>query len=84
MRIGGSYVVGGFLPLLPYMILPTTGAGLVWSAIVTFAALVIFGAVKGRFTGVDIWKSAFQTSLIGAIAAGAAFLLARVVSGAPT
>lgn len=84
MRIGGSYVVGGFIPLVPYMVLPTTQLALIWSAILTFIALVIFGAVKGRFTGVSIWKSALQTAVIGAVAAGAAFLLARLVSGSPT
>jgi VIT1/CCC1 family predicted Fe2+/Mn2+ transporter len=83
-RIGGSYVVGGLIPLLPYMLLPSTRLGLIWSAIVTFAALVLFGAVKGRFTGVSIWKSAVQTSLIGAIAAAVAFFLARLVSGPAT
>ncbi len=80
-RIGGSYVVGGLLPLIPYMVLPSTRLGLIWSAIVTFAALVVFGAVKGRFTGVSIWRSALQTSAIGAVAAAAAFALARLVSG---
>jgi VIT1/CCC1 family predicted Fe2+/Mn2+ transporter len=83
MRIGGSYVVGGLIPLTPYMVLPTTQLGLIWSAIVTFIALVLFGSVKGHFTGVSIWKSALQTSCIGAIAAGVAFLLARLVNGAP-
>lgn len=81
MRIGGSYVIGGLIPLLPYMLLPTTRAGLVWSAIVTFIALVVFGAVKGRFTGVSVWRSAVQTSLIGGIAAAVAFFLARLVNG---
>jgi VIT1/CCC1 family predicted Fe2+/Mn2+ transporter len=82
-RIGGSYVVGGLIPLIPYMLLPTTTIGLVWSAIVTFVALVVFGAVKGYFTGLAVWKSALQTSLIGAIAAAVAFALARLVSGSP-
>jgi VIT1/CCC1 family predicted Fe2+/Mn2+ transporter len=81
MRIGGSYVIGGLIPLLPYMLLSTTREGLIWSAIVTFIALVAFGAVKGRFTGVSIWKSAVQTSLIGAVAAAVAFFLARLVNG---
>ena len=65
------------------MLLPSTQLGLIWSAIVTFVALVVFGAVKGRFTGVSIWKSALQTSLIGAIAAAVAFVLARLVNGSP-
>jgi VIT1/CCC1 family predicted Fe2+/Mn2+ transporter len=82
-RIGGSYVFGGLIPLIPYMVLPSTQLALIWSAIVTFAALVVFGAVKGRFTGVSVWKSALQTSTIGAVAAAVAFALARLVSGSP-
>jgi predicted membrane protein (TIGR00267 family) len=82
-RIGGSYVVGGLIPLLPYMLVADTRTGLIWSAILTFIALVVFGAVKGRFTGTSVWTSAWQTSLIGAIAAAVAFALARLVAGAP-
>jgi VIT1/CCC1 family predicted Fe2+/Mn2+ transporter len=80
-RIGGSYVLGGLIPLLPYMFVPSSRLALIWSALLTFIALVAFGAVKGRFTGVSIWKSAVQTSLIGAIAAAVAFFLARLVNG---
>jgi VIT1/CCC1 family predicted Fe2+/Mn2+ transporter len=83
LRIGGSYVVGGFIPLIPYMLLPSTQLGLIWSAILTFIALVVFGAVKGRFTGVSQVKSAIQTSLIGGIAAAVAFAIARLVNGSP-
>jgi VIT1/CCC1 family predicted Fe2+/Mn2+ transporter len=82
-RIGGSYVFGGLLPLVPYMLIPSTHEGLIWSAIVTFAALVVFGAVKGRFIGVNVWSSAVQTAAIGAVAAGVAFALARLVNGSP-
>ncbi len=83
MRIGGSYVAGGLIPLIPYILLPSTQLALIWSAAVTFIALVVFGAVKGRFTGVNVWSSALQTSAIGAVAAGVAFALARLVNGSP-
>ena len=42
--------------------------------------LLIFGYVKGRFTGLAPWRSALQTVLIGSLAAGAAFALARLLS----
>jgi VIT1/CCC1 family predicted Fe2+/Mn2+ transporter len=84
LRIGGSYVAGGLIPLVPYILIPSTSIALIWSAILTFLALVAFGAVKGRFTGAPIGKSAFQTAAIGAVAAGAAFILARLVSGSGT
>jgi len=80
-RIGGSYVVGGLIPLLPYMLIADSRTALLWSALLTLLALIAFGAVKGRFTGVSVWKSALQTSTIGAAAAFVAFVLARLVSG---
>jgi VIT1/CCC1 family predicted Fe2+/Mn2+ transporter len=83
IRIGGSYVVGGLIPLVPYMLVPQSGQALYGSIAVTFVALVLFGALKGRFTGTPVWRSAFETSAIGAVAATVAFLLARLVSGSP-
>jgi VIT1/CCC1 family predicted Fe2+/Mn2+ transporter len=46
---------------------------------VTLLALLIFGFVKGRFTGVSPLRSALQTVVIGGLAATAAFLIARAI-----
>lgn len=81
LTIGGSYVVGGLVPLLPYMFIPTSTYALYVSAIVTAIALFVFGAVKGALTGVGWAASAFQTVAIGGVAAACAFLIARLVSG---
>jgi VIT1/CCC1 family predicted Fe2+/Mn2+ transporter len=78
--IGGAYAAGGFVPLVPYMLLPTAGAALPFSVGVTLAALLVFGFVKGRFTGARPVKSALQTALIGSLAAAAAFGIARAIS----
>ena len=78
--IGGAYAVGGFVPLTPYILLPTAGAALPYSIAITLAALLAFGFVKGRFTGARPGKSALQTALIGSIAAAAAFGIARAIS----
>ncbi len=53
-RIGGSYVIGGLLPLLPYMLVPQSQQALWGSIVVTFIALVVFGALKGKFTGSSV------------------------------
>jgi VIT1/CCC1 family predicted Fe2+/Mn2+ transporter len=50
------------------------------SAAVTMVALFVFGFVKARFTGAPSLRGGFQTVLIGALAAGAAFLIARAVT----
>jgi VIT1/CCC1 family predicted Fe2+/Mn2+ transporter len=48
------------------------------SIALTGAALTIFGAVKGHFTGTRKIKAALQTLLVGGLAAGAAFWLAHL------
>ena len=78
--IAGSYIAGGFIPLSPYMIFHSSRQALVWSALVTLAALGIFGYIKGRFTGSRPGRSALQTIVIGGLAAGAAFLIAKAIS----
>jgi VIT1/CCC1 family predicted Fe2+/Mn2+ transporter len=78
--IAGAYIAGGIVPLLPYMALRSAAGALPWSVGVTLAALGVFGWVKGGFTGAPRLRSAFQTMLIGGLAAGAAFLIARAIS----
>jgi VIT1/CCC1 family predicted Fe2+/Mn2+ transporter len=46
---------------------------------VTLLALLVFGAIKGHFTGVKPWRSGLQTALVGGLAAAAAFLIARLI-----
>jgi VIT1/CCC1 family predicted Fe2+/Mn2+ transporter len=82
-RIGGSYVIGGLIPLVPYMLVPSSRQALYGSIVATLIALIGFGALKGRFTGTSVWRSALETSAIGAVAAAVAFALARLVSGSP-
>jgi len=78
ITIAFSYVVGGLVPLLPYMLIPVARKALIASVVVTLLALLIFGLVKGYFTGNQPFKSAFQTVLIGAIASAAAFSIAKL------
>lgn len=78
--IAGSYVVGGFIPLAPYMLLQHARTALAISVAVTLAALAVFGFVKGRYTGARPFRSALQTVLIGGVAAAAAFGLASLFS----
>jgi VIT1/CCC1 family predicted Fe2+/Mn2+ transporter len=75
-----SYVAGGFIPLSPYMILGNAWHGLLWSAVVTLAALGVFGYLKARFTGTAPLRGASQTMVIGGLAAGTAFVIAKLIS----
>ena len=78
LTIAISYVVGGLIPLTPYILGFELRQALIFSVAVTGVALVIFGAVKGRLTGINMVKSALQTVLVGGLAAGAAFYLASL------
>jgi VIT1/CCC1 family predicted Fe2+/Mn2+ transporter len=80
VTIAGAYIAGGFIPLGPYIFLPKASTALVASVAITLLALAIFGYVKGHFTGAAPLRSAIQTVLIGGLAAGAAFLIARAIS----
>jgi VIT1/CCC1 family predicted Fe2+/Mn2+ transporter len=75
-----AYVAGGFIPLSPYMVLGDAVRGLIWSAVVTLAALGIFGYLKARFTGTPPLRGASQTMVIGGLAAGAAFVIAKLIA----
>jgi vacuolar iron transporter family protein len=78
--IAAAYIAGGLIPLSPYVLLANAYKGLIFSAIVTLAALGVFGFIKGRFTGARALRSAAQTVGIGGVAATAAFLLAKLIA----
>src|SRR5216110_2088192 len=67
--IAASYVVGGLIPLAPYMLLKSAPAALTISVAMTLAALFLFGWIKGRYTGTKRIRSALQTTVTGGLAA---------------
>ncbi|HVB63694.1 MAG TPA: VIT1/CCC1 transporter family protein [Nitrolancea sp.] len=79
LTIAGAYIAGGFIPLSPYIVLAHTHEALIVSVIMTLLALLIFGYVKGHFTGAVPLRSALQTMMIGGVAAAAAFSIARLI-----
>jgi vacuolar iron transporter family protein len=84
LTIAASYIAGGLIPLAPYVVAlylkAQVAAALFYSVGLTLVALFVFGFIKGRFTGTRPMRSALQTALIGSVAAGAAFLIARAIS----
>ena len=75
-----SYLVGGFIPLSPYILFSDNQTAFNLSCLVTILALIIFGFFKSKMTGQPLLKGTIKVALIGIIAAGAAFLLAKAVS----
>jgi len=80
LNIGLSYVAGGIIPLSPYLFTEEPFVGLRWSAVLTLICLFIFGYFKSRITGVNAWSGAAKVMLIGTLAAGAAYAVARLFS----
>ena len=78
--IAGAYILGGLIPLAPYMLIHSAHTALLVSVCVTLIALAVFGLIKGRYTGARPLKSALQTTVTGGLAAAAAFLIARAIA----
>jgi VIT1/CCC1 family predicted Fe2+/Mn2+ transporter len=79
LTIALSYVAGGLVPLAPYFFLQSVHYALVGSVIVTVLALLVFGYVKGSFTTARPFRSAWQTAVVGGLAASAAFVIAKLI-----
>jgi vacuolar iron transporter family protein len=80
VTIAVSYVLGGLVPLAPYILMRELYSALGVSVCVTLVALFLFGFVKGRLTGISPWRGGVQTVAIGGLASAAAFGLARWIS----
>ena len=79
--IAVSYLVGGLIPLAPYMAISSISEAFTYSVGFTVLALIVFGGIKGHFTGINKAKSSGQTLLVGGLAAAAAYLLAHAFGG---
>ena len=74
-----SYIVGGAVPMLPYVFTDNSETGLKFSAILTLIALFIFGIFKSKVTGQPIFTGALKVLFIGALAAAAAYSIAKAM-----
>ena len=78
--IGVSYIIGGMIPLSAYFFTATAIQGLVYSSIITLICLIIFGLIKSKLTGQPLFKGALRVTVVGAAAAAAAFLIAKLIA----
>jgi VIT1/CCC1 family predicted Fe2+/Mn2+ transporter len=81
VTISMAYAVGGLIPLSAYFVTSTPTEGLGWSAAITLVCLLVFGYFKSRMTGQPPVAGAVKMAVVGALAAAAAFGIARVVGG---
>jgi predicted membrane protein (TIGR00267 family) len=81
ITIGLSYIAGGIIPLSPYFFIADSQRALYYSCGITMICLFIFGYFKSKVTGQPKIKGALKVLFIGAIAAAAAFLMAKLITG---
>ena len=67
-----AFIVAGTVPLLPYL-LPMFERRLLWSSILTFAALFGLGASRALVTVDRWWRAGLETLALGAVVALAAY-----------
>ena len=78
LNIGLSYVAGGIIPLSPYFFIADSVEALKISVVATLVCLFIFGYFKSKMTGVNPLWGALKVTMIGAVAAAAAFGVAKL------
>jgi VIT1/CCC1 family predicted Fe2+/Mn2+ transporter len=78
LNIGLSYIAGGLVPLSPYIFIDVPIEALKISVVVTIICLFFFGFFKSKITGVNALAGALRVTMIGALAAAAAFGVAKV------
>jgi predicted membrane protein (TIGR00267 family) len=81
VTIGLSYIAGGIIPLSPYFFIGNSTEALYYSCGITMICLFVFGYFKSKVTGQPAVKGALKVLLIGAIAATAAFVMAKLITG---
>lgn len=81
VTIGLSYIVGGIIPLSPYFFVSNSQRALYYSCGITLVCLFIFGYFKSKVTGQPAFSGALKVLLIGALAAAAAFIMAKLING---
>jgi predicted membrane protein (TIGR00267 family) len=80
-NIGISYALGGLVPLSPYFFIADSIEALKVSVGITLVCLFIFGYFKSKLTGVNPLTGGLKVMLIGASAAAAAFIIAKLIEG---
>ena len=77
--MGIAYILGGSVPVVPYLLLPIPTAMPI-SIAGTLVALFLFGGLKGRIVRQVWWRSGFEMLSVAGAAAFVGFLIGRVAA----
>jgi VIT1/CCC1 family predicted Fe2+/Mn2+ transporter len=78
LTMSGSYIVGSIFPLIAYFFFPINVA-LPISLVLTFAALIIVGIIKGRLANLNLIRSALEVVVVGGASALGGYLLGTLI-----
>jgi len=80
--VGFAAIIGSFIPLIPFVFLPVGIAK--WTAVgVSTLALFASGAIKGKYTGIEPFKSAVEMAAVGMTAAIAGYVIGAALGALP-
>ena len=77
--MGTAYVLGGAIPVLPYLFLPLNH-GIAVSVGATLTALFAFGGLKGKLVKQVWWRSGLEMLVVAGAAAAVGFFVGRCIS----
>ncbi|MCL4519292.1 MAG: VIT1/CCC1 transporter family protein [Thaumarchaeota archaeon] len=66
--IGLSFLLGAFVPLAAYFLVPNRPTSLIVSIASSLVFLFLAGGWKGRLSGRSVWRAGFEMLLVGAFA----------------
>jgi VIT1/CCC1 family predicted Fe2+/Mn2+ transporter len=78
LNISIAYLLGGAIPILPYIIISEPAKALTYAAVVTVFCLLLFGYFKAKITGQKPFGGALRLMLTGVLAALAAYYIAGI------
>ncbi len=79
MVMGASYIFGGSIPLLPYILIADIYTGLMVSVSVTLLGLFLLGSYASRLTLRKWWKAGFEMLFLASAAALVGYLVSQGV-----
>lgn len=78
ISMGFSYIVGGIIPLLPYLLFGSVGKSLSISLISTLIGLFLLGALTTKYSKRTWWKAGLEMFLLASAAGGVGYLVGQL------
>jgi predicted membrane protein (TIGR00267 family) len=80
VAIGLASLMGGIVPLAPYIFISNLQAAIPLSIAISFGSLFLVGAIKGRITKRNFLVSGGEMLLVGIVAALIVFEIGKVLA----